>query len=106
MDPFVASERRGTWLMLAGGTLLGTLGVFVEEAGQSPLTAVFFRCAFGALALLGYGAASGRWRELRLDRHGLLVVVATGGLMVLNWALFFAAIPRTSIQRIVSGSAR
>src|SRR2546423_10948188 len=60
MDPSVASERRGTWLMVAGGTLLGTLGVFVEEADQSPLTPVFFRCAFGALALLGYGAASGR----------------------------------------------
>lgn len=40
-----ARERGGQWLMVGGGLLLGTLGVFLEEAGQSPLTAVWFRCA-------------------------------------------------------------
>ena len=39
-------ERHGQWLMVAGGLLLGTLGVFIEEAHQDPLTAVWFRCAF------------------------------------------------------------
>jgi hypothetical membrane protein len=47
-----ARERDGQWLLIAGGVLLGTIGVFVEEAGQHPLVTVWSRCAFGALALL------------------------------------------------------
>ena len=92
-----AQETRGQWLMIAGGVLLGTVGVFVQEAGQHPLVTVLFRCAFGALALLAWGLATGRVRELRVRGRSWAVVVATGLLMVLNWALFFAAIPRTSI---------
>jgi drug/metabolite transporter (DMT)-like permease len=97
-DTAVAARTRlGKRLMVAGGLLLGTLGVFVEEAGQHPLTAVWFRCAFGALALLLWGAACGRWAELRLRGAGLLVAIAAGVLMIANWALFFGAIERTSI---------
>ena len=90
-------EREGLWLMVGGGLLLGTLGVFIEEAHADPLTAVWFRCAFGVLALLGWGALTRRWAELRLGRAGALAAVAAGLLMILNWALFFAAIARTSI---------
>jgi drug/metabolite transporter (DMT)-like permease len=43
----VARERRGSGLMVGGGLLLGTLGVFVEEARQDPLTA-------GAVDSAGY----------------------------------------------------
>ncbi|MGQ8876134.1 DMT family transporter [Delftia sp. NA_296.1] len=92
-----AQETRGQWLMIAGGVLLGTVGVFVEEARQHPLVTVLFRCAFGALALLAWGLATGRVRELRVRGRSWPVVLATGVLMVLNWALFFAAIPLTSI---------
>jgi len=92
-----AQETRGQWLMIAGGVLLGTVGVFVEEARQHPLVTVLFRCAFGALAPLAWGLATGRMGELRVRGRSWPVVVATGVLMVLNWALFFAAIPRTSI---------
>ncbi|WP_336695724.1 DMT family transporter [Delftia acidovorans] len=92
-----AQETRGQWLMIAGGVLLGTVGVFVQEAGQHPLVTVLFRCAFGALALLAWGMATGRVRELRVRGTSWAVVAATGLLMVLNWALFFAAIPLTSI---------
>ncbi len=83
--------------MSAGGLLLGTLGVFVEEAHTDPLTAVWFRCAFGLLALLLWGAWRGRLRELRMPRRAAWLSVMAGLLMLLNWALFFAAIPRTSI---------
>lgn len=92
-----AQETRGQWLMIAGGVLLGTVGIFVEEARQHPLVTVLFRCAFGALALLAWGLATGRMGELRVRGRSWPVVAATGVLMVLNWALFFAAIPRTSI---------
>ena len=90
-------QREGVWLMAAGGLLLGTLGVFVEEAGAAPLTAVRFRCAFGLLALLGWGAATGRLRELRLRGRWFAAAFAAGVLVVFNWASFFAAIERTSI---------
>ena len=90
-------EREGLWLMVAGGVLLGTIGVFLEQAGQSPLTAVWFRCAFGLLALLAWGAVTGRLRELRLRGRLLAAALAAGVLVVFNWATFFAAIERTSI---------
>uniref|UniRef100_UPI00241FC989 DMT family transporter n=1 Tax=Delftia acidovorans TaxID=80866 RepID=UPI00241FC989 len=47
--------------------------------------------------LLAWGLATGRVRELRVRGRSWAVVVARGVLMVMNWALFFAAIPRTSI---------
>ena len=90
-------ERHGQWLLMSGGVLLGTIGVFVEEAGQHPLITVWFRCCFGALALLFLGIFLGRLNELRLHRRGYRIAVATGVLMLLNWALFFAAISKTSI---------
>ena len=92
-----ARERRGVALMVAGGLLLGTIGVFVEEAAQHPLTTVWFRCVFGGVALLLWGAASGRLHELRLRGRALAAALAAGVLMIANWALFFAAIERTSI---------
>lgn len=95
--PPPACERDGQWLLIAGGVLLGTIGVFVEEAGQHPLVTVWFRCAFGALALLAWCLATGRGRELLLSGKARWVACATGVLMVMNWAMFFAAIPRTSI---------
>ena len=91
------SERQGLWLMVAGGALLGTIGVFVQEAGQHPLVTVWFRCAFGAMALLLWSAAKGKLKDLRLRGRSLAVACATGCLMLLNWTMFFAAIPRTSI---------
>jgi len=90
-------ERRGQWLMVGGGLLLGTLGIFIEEAHQDPLTAVWFRCAFGGAALLAWGALTGRLAELRLARAGFAAAVGAGLLVMLNWALFFGAIERTSI---------
>ncbi|RZJ07884.1 MAG: DMT family transporter [Acidovorax sp.] len=95
--PAGTRERDGQWLLIAGGVLLGTIGVFVEEAAQNPLVTVWFRCAFGALALLAWCLAKGRGRELLLNGRARWVACATGVLMVMNWALFFAAIPRTSI---------
>lgn len=96
-DPQAVRERTGMWWMVAGGLMLGTLGIFLEEAGQSPLMAVWFRCAFGLLALTVWFAASRRWSELRLSGTARLAAVSAGVLAVLNWVLFFEAIARTSI---------
>lgn len=90
-------ERQGVALMLGGGLLLGTIGAFVEEAGQDPLTTVWFRCAFGTLALSLWGIASRRLAELRLRGAALAAALVASLLMVANWGLFFAAIEHTSI---------
>lgn len=90
-------SRHGSFHMVAGGLLLGTLGVFVEEAGLDPLSTVWGRCAFGLLALTGWAAATRRLGELRLPWRAWRWALAAALLMLLNWGLFFAAIPRTSI---------
>lgn len=92
-----SNQRQGLWLMSAGGALLGTLGLFLERSGTQPLAAVWFRCAFGLLALLAWGAATRRLGELRLRGRMLAAALAAGALVVFNWASFFAAIERTSI---------
>ena len=84
--------------MVGGGLLLGTVGIFVEEAAQDPATTVWVRCVFGLAALLAWGLATGRWREIAsLRGRGLAAVAGAGVLMIANWGLFFAAIPLCSI---------
>lgn len=90
--------REGQALMVGGGLLLGTVGIFVEEAAQHPATTVWFRCVFGLVALLAWGAVTGRLGEItRLRGRGLAAVTGAGVLMVGSWGLFFAAIPLSSI---------
>jgi len=84
--PGDARERQGTILMVLGGLILGTVGIFVLQANQDPLTTVAFRCFFGFLALLSWGVLSGRLAEIRLQARDLLGAVATGVLMIISWA--------------------
>lgn len=90
-------QDTGSRHMILAGLLLGTLGIFVTEAHQPPLLTVLMRCLFGAIALLAWGAGSGKLGELRLRGSALLAVLLASLLMVANWGLFFAAIPLTSI---------
>lgn len=90
-------QDSGSRSMVLAGLLLGTLGIFVTEANQPPLLTVLMRCLFGGIALLGWGACSGKLGELRLHGRSLLAVLLASLLMVSNWGLFFAAIPLTSI---------
>lgn len=83
--------------MIAGGLLLGTIGVFFVESGVDALTAVWFRCVFGAAALLAWAALAGRLGELKLTRAGALAALGSGVLVLANWALFFQAVAQTSI---------
>jgi drug/metabolite transporter (DMT)-like permease len=90
-------ERTGALLMVLGGVMLGTVGIFIQEAAQDPITTVLFRCFLGGVALLLWGMVNGRVAQLRLTGRALRYAVAAGLLIVVNWGLFFAAIPRTSI---------
>lgn len=94
VDPHaIRNERIGTLLMVFGGIVLGTIGIFIEEAGQDPVTTVLFRCGFGGVALLLWGLMEGRIAELRLTGRALRSAIAAGLLMVVNWGLFLPPFP-------------
>jgi drug/metabolite transporter (DMT)-like permease len=83
--------------LLLAEVLIGSVGVFVHESGQDPVTAVFYRCLFGGLFLLGWGLATGRLRGLLQDRALLRGALISGVLLVLNWVALFAGMARSSI---------
>lgn len=81
---------------LLGGALLGTIGVFLHEANADPVTATWFRCAFGLLGLTAWVLARGQARHLVLSAATAPWVLFAATLMVGAWALFFFAIGRTT----------
>lgn len=90
-------RQQGAVTLAAGGLLMGTLGVFVEEARLGALTMVFFRCLFGFFALAGYCAWKGFFARRHFTRRTVALAVVSGVLMVTQWVVFFDSIHRTSI---------
>lgn len=92
-----AERRTGILQLSLGMAVVGTVGVFMEESGQGPVNAVFFRCVFGALVLFLFCAARGWLGGLRLPLRSWALILFGGVCIVLNWVAFFAAIQHTSI---------
>jgi drug/metabolite transporter (DMT)-like permease len=86
----------GAWPFILGCALLGTIGIFLHEAKADPLTATWFRCAFGLLGMSVWVVLRGQTRFLRLTRTTAPWVLAASVLMVLSWSLFFSAVERIS----------
>ncbi|PPA73017.1 EamA family transporter [Achromobacter spanius] len=93
-----ASERFGLAQMAAAMTLSGTLGVFVLESGQSAWNVVFFRCLFGAMALLIYCWSRGLLKPGLFTRKTLFLALVAGAALVMNWVLLFSAYRLASIS--------
>ena len=93
----ITERQQGAMTLAAGGLLMGTLGVFVEEARLGALTLVFFRCLFGFMALFAYCAWKGFFARRYFTRRTVALAVLSGVLMVTQWVWFFDAIHRTSI---------
>ena len=88
---------RGAAEMTTAMAILGTIGLFVVLSGQAAIDVVFWRCAFGALALLIICGAMGLFRRQITWRQ--LALAALGGVaIVVNWAMIFSAISQTSIS--------
>lgn len=89
--------RHGALEMTGAMLISGSIGWFVVASGQPVLNVVFWRCLFGALALLAICA----WRGLlRRDVISMRVLgwAALGGVaIVANWVMLFAAYSRASI---------
>lgn len=94
--PDKPTRRFGALPFILGSMLLGTIGIFVHEADVSPLTATWFRCAFGLIGLTLWIRLRRQMSHLLLPRSSWPWALASGLLMVLAWGLFFAAIERTS----------
>ncbi|MFT0173780.1 DMT family transporter [Paraburkholderia mimosarum] len=91
------NRQQGVLMLAGGGLLMGTIGVFVEEARLGALTLVFFRCFFGMLALAAYCAYKGWLTPRQFTRRTFALALISGVLMVTQWVAFFDAIHRTSI---------
>ena len=99
MSPIATPRETRTALiqLLVAEVLIGSVGVFVRESGQDPVTAVFFRCVFGSLFLLAWGVARGYLRGLWAERALIRTAIISGVLLVLNWVALFAGMARSSI---------
>jgi drug/metabolite transporter (DMT)-like permease len=90
--------RRGTIEMTAAMLISGTIGWFVLVSGQPVENVVFWRCAFGVVALLAICAALGYLKPGIITRRQLGIAVLGGIAIVSNWLLLFAAYPKSSIS--------
>ncbi|MFC6521745.1 hypothetical protein ACFQAT_20560 [Undibacterium arcticum] len=74
---------------IAAMLMLGTLGIFVNEARLGSVTIVFFRCVFGAVALSVYCLWKRMFRRANFQVRNVWLAVVSGVLMVVNWVAFF-----------------
>ncbi|HBN5892519.1 DMT family transporter [Serratia marcescens] len=91
------TKTRGAVQMILAMTISGTVGWPVLVLGQPPATVVFWRCAFGALAMLATCAALGQLKQGAINRRQLSFAILGGIALVLNWTLLFAAYAHASI---------
>lgn len=75
----------------------GTVGAFVLEAGVDSFTAVFWRCAFGALFLAVWSLAFGYLPDRTVQKRNLLLAALAGAFLALCWACLFSGFKMTSI---------
>lgn len=95
--PNRSDTRSAVASLLLAEILIGSVGVFVHESGQDAVTAVFYRCLFGGLFLLGWGLMRGHLRGLLQERTLIRGAALSGVLLVLNWVCLFAGMARSSI---------
>lgn len=92
-----SSIRRGSLEMIVAMLISGTIGWFVLVSGQPVLEVVFWRCVFGAGALLGICASLGLLKSGVISRGAVLLAIVSGVAIVGNWVLLFASYSRASI---------
>jgi drug/metabolite transporter (DMT)-like permease len=92
-------DSRTPKIMLASGMFLsGTVGLFAYLSGQPANNIVFFRCAFGAIALFAWAfLLSGPRTDSGDRRTNWPIVLISGAALVVNWFALFEAFDRTSI---------
>ncbi|MCK9796423.1 DMT family transporter [Pseudomonas sp. MAFF 302030] len=90
-------QTRGTVEMISAMVISGTVGWFVVMSGQSPEAVVFWRCVFGAMAMLVACLALGVLRRSLISPRQLLLACLGGVALILNWVLLFSAYRHSTI---------
>lgn len=92
---------KGPFLFGLAMLISGSIGLFVRLIPLSPINIVFFRCAFGAIAL-GIYVVTFKRNAVRIPRSDLVPISSCGLVLVANWVFLFAAFKQTSITVAVS----
>ena len=92
---------KGPFLFSVAMLISGSIGLFVRLIDLSPINIVFFRCAFGAIAL-GIYVLSFKRDAMTIPRSELVPILGCGLVLVANWIFLFAAFKQTSITVAVS----
>lgn len=97
--PLATSSYGGGLARIAvAGIIWGSIALFSRQVGTSPFVIVFWRVTFAGLTIAIYLLARGRLGELvRLPGRKKLALAGMGGLLALNWVLFFAALQLTDV---------
>ncbi|MDY0975720.1 DMT family transporter [Massilia sp. CFBP9012] len=91
------ARTRGIVDMSTAMIIAGTVGWFVLETRMPAVSVVFWRCAFGALAMLIACGCLGLLRRGVIDARQAALAVLGGVALVANWVLLFAAYGHASI---------
>ena len=91
------SQSRGALEMISAMVISGTVGWFVIMSGQAPEAVVFWRCLFGALAMLVTCLVLGGLRRSVISARQFILVCLGGVALILNWVLLFSAYKHSSI---------
>lgn len=92
------TRSRGVIEMTLAMTISGTVGWFVIKSGLAPLAAVFWRCLFGAGAMLIVCAMLGLLRRGVFGREQFGLIILGGIALALNWSFLFGAYSYASIS--------
>ena len=95
------TAAKGPFLFSLAMLISGSIGLFVRLIDLSPINIVFFRCAFGAIAL-GIYVVSFKRGAAKIPRRELVPILCCGLVLVANWVFLFAAFKQTSITVAVS----
>ncbi|TYP74893.1 threonine/homoserine efflux transporter RhtA [Paenibacillus methanolicus] len=91
MNAMNAAGRRPLFGMLLAMTIFGTVGYAAGFTGLSSYELVFVRCLCGTLFLAAGWLLSGQAARERWNRKEVLLVLASGLLLVFNWVFLFRA---------------
>lgn len=83
--------------MITAMVISGTVGWFVLETRMPAASVVFWRCAFGTVAMLWACAGLGLLHRHVLNARQLAMAALGGVALIANWVLLFAAYSHASI---------
>jgi len=92
--------RAGTLEIICCTLAWGTIGSIVNRISLASSVIVFFRLAFGFVVVLGWLAVRKRLGDLRLRARPVLLI-ASGLVLGVHWALLFAAYKRIGVDTTI-----